>query len=83
MGKFDFHCLKLGEFKKNKTGHIINLMDQISKAFLTETEQGKINFPFSKTEFGTHWEFCAYHIIFGFWKGPSGQTISKGESVYN
>ena len=46
MGKFDFHCLKLGEFKKNKTGHIINLMDQISKAFLTETEQGKINFPF-------------------------------------
>ena len=23
----------------------------------------------------------AYHRIFGFWKGTSGQTISKGKSV--
>ena len=72
MCEFEFHCWKLGEFTENKTGHILNLMHEISKVFFTENEKGKINFSFWKTEFGTHWEFCAYHIIFGFWKGPSG-----------
>ena len=40
MCKFEFHCWKLGEFKENKTGHILNLMlmDQISKVFFTENE---------------------------------------------
>ena len=72
MCKFEFHCWKLGEFTESKTGHVLNLIDKISKVFFTENEQGKINFPFWKTEFVTHWEFCAYHVIFGFWKGPSG-----------
>ena len=66
------HCWKLGEFTENKAGHILNLMDEISKVFFTENEWVKINFPFWKTKFGTHWEFCAYHRIFGFWKGPAG-----------
>ena len=57
-------------------------MDEVSEVFSTKNEQGKINFLFRKTKFGTHWEFCAYHRTFGFWKGPSGQTISKGKSVY-
>ena len=38
MCKFEFHCWKLGEFKENKTGHILNLMDQISKVFFAENE---------------------------------------------
>ena len=38
MCKFEFHHWELGEFKENKTGHILNLMDQISKVFFTETE---------------------------------------------
>ena len=38
MCKFEFHCWKLGEFKENKTVHILDLIDQISKVFLTETE---------------------------------------------
>ena len=48
----------------------------------------KKHFPFWKTKFGTHWEFCAYHRIFGFWKGPSGfwvkvkMCITKLRSVY-
>ena len=67
-----FHCWKLREFTENKAGHVLNLMDEISKVFLTENEKGKINFPFWKTEFGTHYEFCAYHRIFGYWKGPAG-----------
>ena len=53
-------------------------MDEISEVFFTENECGKINFPFWKTKFGTHWEFCAYRGIFGFSKGSS-----KGKSVYN
>ena len=46
MCEFEFHCLKLGEFTENKTGHILNLMDEIFKVFFTENEQGKINFSF-------------------------------------
>ena len=38
MCEFEFHCWKLGEFEENKTGHILNLMDQISKVFFAETE---------------------------------------------
>ena len=38
MCKFEFHCWKLGKFKENKTGHILDLMDQISKVFFTENE---------------------------------------------
>ena len=72
MSKFEFHCWKLGKFKENKTGHILNLIDQISKVFFTENEQEKIDFPFWKTEFLTHWEFCAYQIIFGSCQGSSG-----------
>ena len=66
-----------------KASHILNLMDEISKVFFTESEQRKVNFPFRKTKFGTHWGFCVYHRIFGLQKGPTGQTISKGKSVYN
>ena len=36
MCKFEFHCSKLGEFTKNKTGHILHLMDEISKVFFIE-----------------------------------------------
>ena len=32
------HCWKLGEFTENKTGHIINLMDEILKIFFTDDE---------------------------------------------
>ena len=32
----------------------LNLMNEISKVFFTENKLGKINFPFRKTEFGTH-----------------------------
>ena len=70
--KFEFHYWKLGEFTENKTGYILNLMDEVSEVFFTENELGKINFLFWKIKFGTHWEFCAYHRTFGFWKGPSG-----------
>ena len=38
MREFEFHCWKLEEFTKNKTGHILNLMDKISKVFFTESE---------------------------------------------
>ena len=38
MCKFEFHCWKLGEFTENKAGHILNLMDEISKVFSTENE---------------------------------------------
>ena len=38
MCQFEFHCWKLGEFTENKTGHILNLMDEISKVFFTENE---------------------------------------------
>ena len=38
MCKFEFHCWKLGEFTENKTGHILNLMDEIFKVFFTENE---------------------------------------------
>ena len=27
MCEFEFHCWKLGEFRENKTGHILKLMD--------------------------------------------------------
>ena len=54
MWEFEFHCWKLGEFIENKTGHILNLMNKISKVFSTENESGKVSFPFWKTEFGTH-----------------------------
>ena len=50
--------------------------------FINENELGKINFPLEKMEFGTNWEFCAYHIIFGVRKGPADYTISKTKSVY-
>ena len=46
MCKFQFHCWKLGEFTENKTGNILNLMDEISKIFFTENELVKIKFPF-------------------------------------
>ena len=72
MCEFGFNCWKLGEFTENKAGHILNLMDEVSKVFFTENELGKMNFPFWKTEFGTHWELCPYHRIFGFCEGPSG-----------
>ena len=71
MCEFDFNCWKLGKLTENKTGHILNLTDKISKVFFTENEWEKMNFPFWKIEFGRHWEFCAYHIIPGFWKGPT------------
>ena len=58
-------------------------MAEIYKVFFTETEQEKISFSFRKTEFGTHWEFCAEHRILDFWKGPAGQPIFKGKSVSN
>ena len=38
MCKFECHCWELGVFKENKTGHILNLLDQISKKFFTENE---------------------------------------------
>ena len=38
MCEFDFHYRKLGEFRENKTGHILNLMDEISRVFFTENE---------------------------------------------
>ena len=38
MWEFEFHCWKLGQFRENKTGHILNLMDEISKVFFTENE---------------------------------------------
>ena len=38
MCEFEFHCWKLGEFAENKAGHILNLMDEISKVFFTENE---------------------------------------------
>ena len=60
------------EFTENKAGHILNLMHEIYKVFFTENEKGKNNFPFWKIEYGTHCEFCAYHRIFGFFKGPAG-----------
>ena len=71
MCKFEFHW-KLGEFTENKAGHILNLMGETSKVFFTENKLEKNNFSFWKTEFGTHCEFCAYHRIFGFWKGSAG-----------
>ena len=72
MCEFEFHYWNLGDVTENKAGHILNLMDEISEVFFTENEYGKINFPFWKTKFETHWEFCAYHRIFGFRKGSSG-----------
>ena len=72
MCKFEFRYWKLGEFKENKAGYILNLLDEISKGFFTGNQYGKINFSIWKTEFGTLWEFYAYHIIFGFWKGAAG-----------
>ena len=48
------HYWKLKGFTENKAGHILNLMDEISKVFFIENEQGKIKFPFWKTEFGTN-----------------------------
>ena len=72
MCEFEFHYWKLGEFPENKAGYILNLVDKISKGCFTGNQSGKINFPFWKTEFETHWEFCVYHRIFGFWKGPAG-----------
>ena len=37
-----------------------------------ENKLGKMNFPLGKMEFGTDWESCAYHIIFGIRKSPAG-----------
>ena len=36
MCEFELHCWKLREFTENKTGHILNLMDETSKVFFTE-----------------------------------------------
>ena len=38
MCEFEFDWWKLGEFTEHKTGHILNLMDEISKVFFTENE---------------------------------------------
>ena len=38
MCEFEFDWWKLGEFTENKAGHILNLMDEISKVFFTENE---------------------------------------------
>ena len=38
MCEFELHCWKLREFTENKTGHILNLMDETSKVFFTENE---------------------------------------------
>ena len=67
MCEFEFHCWKLGEFTENKTGHILNLMDEISKVFFTENEYGKISFSFWKTEFGTTANFVhtTEYLAFG------------------
>ena len=46
MCEFEFIVENQEEFTENKAGHILNLMDEISKVFVTENEQGKINFPF-------------------------------------
>ena len=35
MFKFEFHYWKFGEFTENKTGYILNLMDEIFKGFFT------------------------------------------------
>ena len=35
MCKFEFHYWKLGEFTENKTGYILDLMDEMSKGCLT------------------------------------------------
>ena len=69
MCEFEFHYWKLGEFTENKATYILNLMDEISKGFFTGNQYRKIMF--WKTEFETLWEFYAYHIIFGLWKGPA------------
>ena len=41
MCEFEFQCWKLGEFTEKKAGHILNLMDEISKVFFTENEYEK------------------------------------------
>ena len=33
-------------------------MDEIFKALVIGNEKVEISFPFSKIEFGTHWQFC-------------------------
>ena len=38
MFEFEFHSLKLGELTESKAYHILNLMVEISKVFLTENE---------------------------------------------
>ena len=38
MCEFEFDWWKLGEFTEHKAGHILNLMDEISKVFFTENE---------------------------------------------
>ena len=50
------HCWKLGEFTENKAGHILNLMDEISKVFSLKMNREKsiFHFELNWTEFGTH-----------------------------
>ena len=38
MCEFEFHRWQLEEFTENKAGHILTLMDEISKVFVTENE---------------------------------------------
>ena len=51
MCESEFHCWKLGDSTENRTGDILNLMNEISKVFSTKNQHGKDNFPFWKTEF--------------------------------
>ena len=38
MCEFEFRCWENKEFTENKAGHVLNLMDEISKVFFTESE---------------------------------------------
>ena len=48
MCKFEFHCRKLGEFKENKAGHILNLMDKYPKYISLKPNREKSIFHFEK-----------------------------------
>ena len=51
MCESEFHCWKLGDSTENRTGDILNLMNEISKVFFTKNQRRKNSFPFWKTEF--------------------------------
>ena len=48
MYDFEFHCWKLGGFTENKTGHNLNLMDEISKVFSLKIDREKSIFHFEE-----------------------------------